>query len=81
MSTPNLIGSTAEPALWATQGGGLACLSDDGAHVWYELPDWMDKLPDGSPDKAEVGDPIHPDWDLIPVNGSARSDEHDESYD
>lgn len=66
------VSSETEPALWATQGGGLARLLADDTYVWYELPDWMTALPEGDKDKAAIGDPIHPEWGLIPANNAAR---------
>lgn len=59
-----------EVALWATQGGGLACWSfDHQAYVWYELPDWYAHTPEIT---EKIGDPIPPEWDLISANAIAH---------
>lgn len=64
-----------EVALWGTQAGGLARWdADKQAYVWHELPDWAATMADGDPDKPVIGQPIHPEMDLIPANASARRD-------
>jgi len=72
--TSTNVGTEPEPALWATQGGGLARHLSGDTYVWYELPDWMTALPDGDKDKAAIGDPIPPEWGLIPANQAAMDE-------
>jgi hypothetical protein len=68
---------TTEVPLYATQGGGIAT-SKDGQFVWHELPDWVEALPDGEPNKQKVGDLIPDEWDIVPINESARQEMSDE---
>jgi hypothetical protein len=69
-----------EVALWGTQasdGKGLARWdSDKDAYVWHELPNWAEKTADSDPDKPKLGEPIHPEMDLIPANAAAREEMH-----
>lgn len=54
--------SQTQPALWATQGGGLAH-HDGFTMVWFEVPD---DLPE-----AQVGDPIPDRWGIMSANDAA----------
>ena len=62
-------------ALWTTQardGTGLACWDvDKGAYVWHELPEWAEKMAKEDPARPKLGEPIHPELDLIPANTAA----------
>ncbi len=72
MTSMNVDQPETEPALWATQGGGLARLAAGDIYVWHEVPDWMQELPDGDADKAAIGDRVHPEWGLAPANDAAQ---------
>ena len=65
-----------EIPLWGTQASdskGLACWDvDKNAYVWHELPEWAEKMADDDPNKPKLGEPIHPEMDLIPANAAAR---------
>ncbi|HEU5186911.1 MAG TPA: hypothetical protein VFT87_00240 [Candidatus Saccharimonadales bacterium] len=75
--------------LWGTQASGDKGLAswDAGkkAFVWYELPNWAERMADGDPNKPKLGEPIHPEMDLIPANEAAQeamfSDEDPEEED
>lgn len=69
-----------ETALWGTQasdGKGLARWEPDrDTYVWHELPNWAQNMANGDPDKPKLGEPIHPEMDLIPANAAARAEMH-----